>query len=1107
MLGGSRSLAIGVLAAASVAMSLLVTDATAAVPSPAWSLTTVAAPSQFFPDTGRHAEECRSPGLAGQRCDTFYIVVENVGGAPSKGPATIALELPEHVSLIPEGVDGEPLTPPVLCKEPSPSEARCTFSQTVLSGGFVRMRVAVIVEPEAASPIESGVSISGGTPQPPIEAHVSTPIGSGHRPLAIEHFSAQATGPDGEPYTQADGHPTLFTTAASFTTERPEAGDLSPSESVKDLVFYLPLGMLGNATVAQRCPASLVEGGGGVSACPPGTRVGNILVNNLGGIGVEEYENDPSGGHGIYNVQPERGTPEEFAFPDTSQVLFMYTAIVRRHGAYVLRVAIPGVLRFGKLFFLIASFFGDLKETYGVEGAKSRDVGAALTNPGNCAATPEQLSAQLEVNTYESGTASSLGAQAPAFPTITGCNAIAFGATLGVVPESSQADQPSSYQLELKVPQTPNFGGEVASPPLKDIEVSLPPGVTISPAAADGLGACAPTGPEAINIDGPESEVRGPDGLGRLAPGKCPASSELATAKASSPVIGEPLEGHLYLATPKCGGAGQSSCTAADAADGNLFSGYVELANANLGIVLKLAAQLRVDPATGQVVATFQDAPQFTLSDVQIQTLGGPRAVLANPQRCGAMEAGATVVPWSASVPIVGGESPTPAAHPSTTFSIGGCSGAFAPSFSAGSLSTQAGASAPLVLSLGRTDGEQNIERFTVSLPPGVSARTAGVPQCGEADANAGTCPAQSAVGSASVGVGSGSHPYYVHGTVYFTGPYAGAPFGLSVVFDAVAGPLNLGAVVVRAAVRIDPADAHVTIESQPLPQIRLGVPLRLKALSIVVDRPGFMNNPTNCDALTVTGDATSAEGAVHPLVSPFAVARCDRLAFHPSVSVSTSGRTSKVNGASLRIALSQRPGEANLRRLHLQMPMKLPSRLTTLQKACTDRAFAADPASCPAASVVGTATVRTTLLSSTLSGPAYLVSHGGAQFPDLVFLLQRQGVEITLVGKTVIRKGVTYSQFDSLPDVPLSRLEASLSQGPHSILGAIGNLCATKLKTRIVRVPRHGDQRGGVVRRTEFRVHSPLLMPVSLTGQSGVELKRTVRISVAGCPRSRRAR
>ncbi len=492
-------------------------------------------------------------------------------------------------------------------------------------------------------------------------------------------------------------------------------------------------------------------------------------------------------------------------------------------------------------------------------------MGAALTNPANCTATGDELSAHLQVNTYESPAAQEASAQA--FPRITGCNAIPFGAALGVTPETSQADQPSGYSLNLKVAQAPNFSGDVAAPPVKDIEVALPPGVTISPAAADGLGACEASGPHGINLDGPESEFLGPDGLGHLAPGNCPASSVLAGVEATSPVLGDRLAGSLYLAVPQCGGAGHAQCTPTDAADGTMFSGYVELANANLGIVLKLPAQLDIDPSSGQIRASIHDAPQFPLSDIQIQTLGGPRAALSNPQSCGSQEATGVVVPWSAPSPIAGGEAPTPPATPSATFSISNCSSAFAPTFSAGSISTQAGASAPFVLNLRRSDGEQNLDRFTVSLPPGVSATTADVPQCSDSDARSGICPAQSAVGHANVKVGSGSHPLSVDGTVYLTGPVDGAPFGLAVVFDAVAGPLDLGAIVVRAAVRIDPVDAHVTIESQPLPQIRLGVPLRLKALSIQVDRPGFIRNPTSCAGLSISGSAYPVDGTAHALV------------------------------------------------------------------------------------------------------------------------------------------------------------------------------------------------------------------------------------------------
>ena len=155
-----------------------------------------------------------------------------------------------------------------------------------------------------------------------------------------------------------------------------------------------------------------------------------------------------------------------------------------------------------------------------------------------------------------------------------------------------------------------------------------------------------------------------------------------------------------------------------------------------------------------------------------------------------------------------------------------------------------------------------------------------------------------------------------------------------------------------------------------------------------------------------------------------------------------------------------------------VQLPSQMPSRLTTLQKACPAATYAANPYGCPAGSKVGSATVTTPVLPGALSGPAYLVSHGGAAFPDLDLLLEGDGVHVILEGNTNIHAGITTSTFASIPDVPVSSFVLDLPTGPNSALAAGGNLCS----------------------------HA-LIMPTTITAQSGAQIKRSTTISVAGCP------
>jgi hypothetical protein len=307
----------------------------------------------------------------------------------------------------------------------------------------------------------------------------------------------------------------------------------------------------------------------------------------------------------------------------------------------------------------------------------------------------------------------------------------------------------------------------------------------------------------------------------------------------------------------------------------------------------------------------------------------------------------------------------------------------------------------------------------------------------------------------------------------------------LVVEVPAVAGPFNLGTVVVRQSIRIDPHTAQVTAVSDPLPTILDGIPLRVRRVDVVLDRPGFMFNPTNCTPMAITGALSSTAGATASVSSRFQVGGCGELPFHPVFTVSTQAKTSKHGGASLTVKTTYPKGaQANIRSVGVVLPKQLPSRLTTIQQACTETAFAANPASCPAGSNIGIATATTPVLASPATGPVYLVSHGGAAFPDVVIVFQDEGVTLDLVGSVNIRHGITSSTFASVPDAPISSFQLSLPEGPHSALATVlpakakGSLCGTSL-----------------------------LMPFTITGQNGAVLKQNVKIAVTGCAKAKKAR
>jgi hypothetical protein len=585
--------------------------------------------------------------------------------------------------------------------------------------------------------------------------------------------------------------------------------------------------------------------------------------------------------------------------------------------------------------------------------------------------------------------------------------------------------------------------------------------MSVNPGVADGLQGCSDAQISLFSAD----------------PAICPDASQIGTAEVHTPLLDHPLAGAVYIGTPLC-----NPCNDADAASGRMLRLFIQVNDPQSGVVVKLPGTVSANPSTGRLIATFKNNPQLPFSDLKLQFKGGPRAPLATPQTCGVFTTTSDLEPWSAPE--------TPDATPSSSFGVSwdGAGGAcpasppFAPSFTAGTVMPKAGGYSPFTLTLARADREQDLSQVQVHMAPGLLGTLSSVPLCGEPQAGLGTCSQASRIGTTTVAAGAGSDPFYLSGPVYLTGPYNGAPFGLSVAVPAVAGPFNLGTVVVRAAITIDPLTAAVTVTSGALPQIIDGVPVRLRTVNVTVDRPGFIFNPTSCSAQAVTATIGSAQGATAAVSSPFAAGGCASLPFKPRFTASTQAKTSKAGGASLDVKVAYPAGQANIRSVKVDLPKQFPSRLTTLQKACVAAVFEANPASCPAASVVGIARAVTPVLPVTLTGPAYLVSHGGAAFPDLVVVLQGEGVRVDLTGATLIKKGITSSTFKTVPDVPISSFELYLPQGKYSVLGA--NLPASAKYSLCGQT---------------------LAMPTAITGQNGAVLKQTTKIAVTGCPKAKK--
>jgi hypothetical protein len=886
--------------------------------------------------------------------------------------------------------------------------------------------------------------------------------------FAAGGFKVAVTNQNGSPDTQAGSHPFAYSTTvevnqAEEENTRGERRVFSAGGNTRDLEVELPPGLVGDPSAVPFCTEevfsetySVVGGIENPEVCPNDTQVGVSELDLNGTI-----EREP-----VWDIAPPKGDPAEFGFKilTTSVVLIPHVRTGSDYGVTVLFTGLPegrslirGTLT---LWGFPAAPGHDAQRgkcyVYPEEGSDCSSSASAkpfLSLPTSCTG-PLRFVARIDSWT-EPGV---FHQDETSIPGMTGCDKLDFSPEIVASPEPPQAASPSGLSVEVRVPQFYNSREALAESNLKDTTVTLPAGVAVNPSAAGGLAACSP------------EEV----GLNNAEEASCPDASKIGSVEITTPLLSEPLRGAVYLAQQgNLAGNGSNPF-------GSLLALYLVVKAPQAGVLVKLAGEVKPDPVTGQLTTTFLNNPQVPFENLKLSFFGGPRAALVNPPLCGVYTTTTEMTPWA------GGAS----ASPSSAFAItSGPAGSpclasqpFSPSLVAGTTSDQAGGFTPFSLTFDRTDAEQNLSRIQVKTPNGLLGDLTNVALCGEPQASNGGCGPESEIGHVTVGVGAGSNPFYETGTIYLTGPYDGAPYGLSFVVPAVAGPLNLGVVVVRAGVEVDPHTAVLTVTSEPLPQILQGVPLHIRAVNVTLDREHFIFNPTNCNPLAVQAAMTGALGGSTTDTAHFQVTNCGVLAFKPKFAVSTSAHTSRANGANLDVKLSFPAGpqgnEANIASVKVELPKRLPSRLTTLQKACPAQVFEANPASCPADSQVGYARATTPILPVGLAGPAYFVSHGGEAFPSLIVVLQGYGIRVDLIGSTFISKtGITSSTFKTIPDVPVNTFELYLPQGPYSALAANGNLCTGKLQ-----------------------------MPTIFTAQDGTTINQSTPITVNGCAKAAHA-
>jgi hypothetical protein len=913
-----------------------------------------------------------------------------------------------------------------------------------------------------------------------------------HASFGIAAFDQQVTAdPAGDPYNVAGGHPYTITTEVDLNSHpEPEAfGRPMPDADVKDIIAELPQGLVGNplglpqCTMAQLTKATATNGFLQSPECPVSSTVGIIALRTAltGVLGSDIVQ--------VYNMVPPVDEPAAFGFM-VGGVPIIITGNVRNGGDHGIDVVSADITNAIPLTGFTLTFWGvpadprhdaqrcDAENIFGLiepelvctgnpgtltgPNAFAGSASAFITLPVSCTSPGIGFETTLQVDSWpEQGTFLEqplFNHIPPGYPlspsewgpqqNLVACDRVPFKPAISVAPTNKQADTPSGLNVEISLPQEGTLNPEgIATSDVKKAVVTLPAGESVSPSAADGLGACSL---EQI-------------GLNNGNPAQCPDSSKLGTVEIVSPLLDVPLKGAVYL--------GRQS----ENPFGSLIAMYIVVEGH--GVILKLPGRVDLDPVTGRIVTTFDNNPELPFDRLKLNFKAGPRSPLVNPHTCGMYETTAELTPWSGNPPVTVASAfqitEGPEGRPCPT----GTQQAFAPSFVAGTPNNQAGAFSPMTVTFTRADGEQQLGGVTVKTPPGLLGMLSAVSLCGEPQASAGTCPASSEIGSVSVDAGAGANPFYVTGgKVFLTTAYKGGEFGLSVVVPAKAGPFDLGTVIVRGSVKIDPITTALTVTTDPLPTILDGIPLDLRTVNVQIDKPGFIFNPTNCNPLSLSALLTGGLGTTEDVTNPFQVTNCGRLGFAPRFSVTTPSRTSRARGAGLHVKLAYPKGaQANLAKVKVSLPKRLPSRLTTLQKACTAATFDANPANCPAASRIGTAIARTPVVPVPLTGPVYFVSHGGEAFPDLVIALQGYGVTFDLVGTTFInsKTNITSTTFKTVPDVPVGTFELTLPQGPNSALAAIGNLCEGKLA-----------------------------MPTAFVAQDGAEIHTSTPITPTGCPK-----
>jgi hypothetical protein len=885
---------------------------------------------------------------------------------------------------------------------------------------------------------------------------------------------------EGAFFKKAGGHaPSGFTQyTIQHTTTIP--GVIEPivepleGRDIETLRVDLPPGLTVNPqATTEKCPVAkfLHSPAPGIFTpeCEPATKTGEeqaSLVVNEAGFELVPGEPLPLGARiplipglfkiPVFNLVPNEGEPALFGFVVADKEPIFLTTEVSWENDYheSFTIHIPAKAEGTGLQTLISRL---------VNFGQATGNGTYLTNPTTCF-DPEEASTQHLYSTYFR--ADSFEAPNGAFPVgstpveaplpegvrQTGCPKVPFDPSIDMQPGATEVDSPASPTVTTEMPfEVPNGGEhEIGQSHLRSAKVTMPAGMGLNPSGSVGLAACT-------NAQFHKGE--------RIEENSCPAASAIGTAEIKSPVLSETLTGKIYV--------GEQRST--DPTSGEEFRVLVEAKSKQLGIDTRLIGNVAANPATGQLTATFDEQetssifgalpkglPQAPFEAVVLK-FDGAHKVLSTPPTCSASTTNSVMEPWS---------TPASTKEPSDSFTLSSVPGGgtcpktlaqrkFLPSYTAKSDNSQGGAFSPFRVHIGRPDGQQEIKLVNVTFPKGLTGKLAGIPYCSEAaiaaaakhsgvaEQKSPSCPAASQIGTTSTESGTGASPLKLPGKVYFAGPYKGAPLSAVSITPAVSGPFDLGTVVVRVALNVDPATAQINAVSDVIPDVFGGVKLDIRTIDFNVDRPGFMVNPTNCSAQATTGtlngggaDPTNpAAFSAYPVNTPFQATGCEKLGFKPKLVTKLTGPTKRNGYQQLTATLTAREGDANISSTTLALPHAFFVAQNHIKTVCTRPQLASH--SCPASSVYGEAEATSPLLDGKLAGPVYLVP-GGHKLPDLVADLRGQ-VEIQLHGVISSQKGGIKTVFDSVPDVAVKKFVLKMQGGKKSLIVNSTNVCKGK--------------------------------------------------------------